>query len=66
MTSCAEEMVLRIWGFWKDSSWDSIVEDGVVFSTVEACGWVFQISTDRDELGSKTPLDSPHVGVGSA
>ena len=32
MTSCPEEMVLRIWGFWKDVSW---------ILTIERCSWVF-------------------------
>ena len=39
MTSCPEEMVLRICGFWKE-----VVE----FSAVGARSWVFQISTSRD------------------
>ena len=39
MMSCPEEMVLKIWEFWKDVSW---------ILTVERCRWVFQISTDRD------------------
>ena len=34
MTSCPEEMVLRIWGFQKDNE---------LRSTVEGNGWVFQI-----------------------
>ena len=55
MTSCPEEMVLRIWGFWKTGSWDWTFEtrvgDLVVVSwilTVERYCWVFRISTDRD------------------
>ena len=47
MMSCPEEMVLRIWGFWKDVSWDWTIE-GELDSTVERCSWVFQISTGRD------------------
>ena len=31
-------------------------------STVEAYGWIFRISTGRDELRSKTPRDVPNVG----
>ena len=57
MTSCPEEMRLRIWGFWKEAveiePWRQRVEflplrHWIEFSTVEACGWVFRISTDRD------------------
>ena len=55
MTSCPEEMVLRIWGFWKRVSWDWTIKARVGYSaveswiwTVERCSRVLQISTDRD------------------
>ena len=60
MTSCPEKMVLRIWGFLKKSQlrveigpWKQKVGflplgHRVEFSTVEACSWVFRISTDWD------------------
>ena len=31
ITSCLEEMVLRIWGYWKDVSWAWTIEAGVGF-----------------------------------
>ena len=59
MMPCPEEMVLRIWGFWKRVSWG--VEIGpwrlrIVFLPLGqeldlGCwrgSWVFRISTDRD------------------
>ena len=55
MTSCLEEMVLRIWGFWKDVSWDWTIEARVGYLTIESwiltverCSWVFRISTNWD------------------
>ena len=34
MTSCPEEMVLRIWGFWKRVSWDWTSEARIGYSAV--------------------------------
>ena len=56
MTSCPEEMVLRIWGFWKKESVESwTIKARVACSamgswiwTVERCSWDFRISIDRD------------------
>ena len=47
MTSCPEEMVMRIWGFWKDELKLDHWGEGCIL-TVERCSWVFRISTDRD------------------
>ena len=57
MTSFPEGMVLRIWGFWKESveSWNWTMEAKSWVSASEALSWVevwplkdFRISTDRD------------------
>ena len=55
MSSCPEEMVLGIWGFWKRVSWDWTIEARVGYSavgswilTVERCNCVFRIATDRN------------------
>ena len=53
MTSFPEEMILRIWGFWKRVSWELTLDHGsrqlsllplghrVEFSTVEDVVWIF-------------------------
>ena len=41
MASCLDEMVLRIWGFWKRFSWELDLGHW-------RGSWVFRISTDRD------------------
>ena len=55
MTSCPEERVLRIWGFWKRGSWGGTIVARVEYSaigswiwTVERRSWIFRITTDRD------------------
>ena len=53
MTLCTEEMVLRIWGFWKRVSWRFTLDHACrhlsFCHTVKSwrCSWVFRISTDR-------------------
>ena len=49
MTSWPEEMVLRIWGFWKDGSWDW---------TVEAESWILTVERERER-------ERERVGFGS-
>ena len=44
----------------------STIEGADGFSTDQASGWVFRISTSRDEMRSKTSQDAPPVEVGSA
>ena len=62
MTSCPEEMVLRICGFWKRVSWDN---------TMEAESWVlyrwdmYLGFSDLCRQRSSTSQDVPCIGGGS-
>ena len=42
MTSCPEEMVLRIWGFWKRVSWRLTLDHGV--KKLSFCHWGIELS----------------------
>ena len=50
MTSCPEEMVLRIWGLWKRVSWDWTIEARVGYSAVGS--WILTIEDIVGFFGS--------------
>ena len=51
MTSFPEEMVQRVWGFWKDVSWDGTIDAWVGFWPLkDVVGFFGSLPTGRDEL----------------